>query len=287
MPITLALVVMLAGTMQPFPLTFGDSPAGYRVIEMDDAERARRLALHVWYPAATCVASAPPMTACRDAKPAPGPHPVLVGRDGGGAFVLQAEYLASHGYLVALVASPGARIGGTPEERRQQVAAQLELQRVDIGVALDRATRDLGGDPSRVGVLAASDAALLFAMTTTAVRAITLQDSGVFSDGMSADAARLASSWNPAALRAPLLYFVTRDASTRESRLADFDAMGRTRERIVIDLPGPASHEDLATSGFLRALAGGTDEDKARVRAFVATLEAQHRFFDTHVRDAR
>jgi hypothetical protein len=294
------------------PLTFGASPVGYRVVPLADAARARSMALHVWYPAATCerpmtfgeytaadasVApddemlaplAAVPMTACRDAAPAAGTHPVLVGRHSAGTWHVQAEYLASHGYLVALVASRGVRLGGSPDERRRQIADQLEAQRGDIAFALAHVTAALGGDASRAGALGSSDAVLLFAMTTPAVRAITLQDSGVFSDGMSADAVRLPPSWQPAALRAPLLYFVTRDAASRETRLADFDAMtGSVRERVVIDLPGDASHDDLASSAFLGSHVSrqsARPDDDARRRAFISTLERQRRFFDAHLR---
>ena len=118
-------------------------------------------------------------------------------------------------------------------------------------------------------------------MTSSDVRAISLQDSGVFADGMSADAVRLSASWQPAKLRAPMLYLVTADNASRETRLADFEAMGSSaRQRVVLDIPAPASHDDLASIGFLRL----RDRDTPRRRAFIEALDLQHAFFDRYVR---
>lgn len=197
-------------------------------------------------------------------------------------WALQGEHLASHGYLVVMVASRGTRISGTPEERAKLVAAQYERMAGEMEVVL--AHLALGNaDPARVGVLGAGIAPMLFAMRSERVRAVSMQDAGLFRGEFTADVLRHASSWQPSRLRAAFLYLVTGGEAAEETRLAEFEAMpSPVRLRAVLDVPPPASHDDLATSGYLLRHHAGSDDP--RRRAFAAVLDAQRTFFDAFVR---
>lgn len=249
------------------------APGPYRVGYAVEAiaSHAAPLMLHLWYPAAGC---ANPLTfgdyvggegdprfeeirpiemrACRDAAALPGRHAVLIGRHDSGAWPLQAEHFASHGYIVAMVASRGTRITATGDERARQIAALYEGMADEMETALAHVTAR-NGDAARVGVLGAGVAPMLFAMRSPQARAVSMQDSRVFGGGPTADALRHAPSWQPARMP-PRLLFVP-----------------------------PGEHDDLASSGYL--LRRKTGADDPRQRAFVDVLDAQRRFFDAFVRE--
>lgn len=294
-----ALLLTLAACVQA-PAAPGPHAIGYAVDAF--TSDAGPLTLHLWYPADQCTTPMTfghyvagdeshfdgirqvAMTACRDAAPLAGTHPVLIGRHEPGVWPVQAEHFAGHGYIVAMVASRGSRITATGDERLRAIGANYERQAREMQYALAHVTAARQGDVTRVGVLASGAAPLLFAMQTPDVRAVSLQDAGVFGDGLTSMAVRTSSWWAPDRLRAPLTYFLTRAEAERETRQADFDAIPATpRLRQVLDVSGAPSHDDLSSARLLRSRTSDAP-DNARDRAFHQVLDAQRRFFDAWLR---
>jgi len=111
---------------------------------------------------------AAPMTAVRDAAPAPGRFPVVVIAPGFGGAVhdeaVLGEFLASHGYLVAVESSPGWR--GRRMASDADVLPVAREQALQLAALLDRLRTRAGADGSRsavVGYSFGARAALLLA----------------------------------------------------------------------------------------------------------------------------
>lgn len=223
---------------------------------------------------------------CRDAPPAAGKHPALIGMFSDGNWTVHGEYFASHGYVVALVTNvPGGR--PPAGDMTPFVATQIDRQ----ARSQETLVAWLGGlsnaDTSRLGVLGQAPSSFLFAMRNPGVvDAVSLQDSDIFTPGLSPNALRLAGGWRPADLRAPFLHVVNNSSLAAESMRSELDEMRSSqRHRLVLSVPH-TGHEDLTGAGYVARRVLGVDT--ALVQAFEGMLQAQHAFFDAYVRgDAR
>ena len=237
-------------------------------------------------PAAAWLAT--PMAAVRDAIPAAGRFPLVVIAAGNGGAVadqaLLAEYLASHGYVVATCPSP-LRLGATMESDRDVLPVAREQAR-DLAFAIER-MHTLGMvDRGRLGLIGYSfgaRAALLLAPTTAGLRALVSLDGGIGSSS--------AKDWLPARaldrsrVTTPILH-VYEDVEDFMSPDFTLLASLRRSERTLLRIQG-MRHVQFITFGMAAALVPGMGTDPAevsripdRVRAvFVYTRS----FLDAHL----
>lgn len=195
-----------------------------------------------------------PMAATRDAAPAPGRFPVVVIAPGYGGAVhdeaVLGEFLASHGYLVAVESSPGWR--GRRMASDADVLPVARDQAGQLAALLDRVRALPGADASRAAVVGYSfgaRAGLLLAAQRREVRALVSLAGGIGSSE--------GKGWLPrealdrARFTTPILH-VYDDADTAippDFTLLDSLVQARRKRARVVGL----GHFDLITLGLARA----------------------------------
>jgi hypothetical protein len=219
----------------------------------------------------------------RDAAAASGRFPLIVGSLRRLSTTVTNEYLASHGYVVAM--SNG-----------------FEPDTSDPGVGLETAVRDMETmvaelrklpyvDPTGLAALGFSGSGfsqILFAMRHPDVDAVADLESAIFDDRVFWP---LSGGWgyNPTAMRAAFLHTYSVPLARRENRFADFEAMRYSnRHHYLVDAPG-IHHWDFAVEGMAAStVLGVRGANGPRLqRAFETTNRYVLAFFNAYVkRDA-
>ena len=219
--------------------------------------------------------------AVRDAAPAHGRFPLLIGHLRQFATTITNEHLASHGYVVAYVS--GEERDETPDAGR---ALDVGVRDMESAIAALRDTSYV--DQAALGALGFSGAGfsqILLAMRHPDVAAVCDLESAIFDDRVMWPLHR-GWGYDVAALRVPFLHTYSVPLSLRENRRADFEAMRySTRYHYLVDAPG-ITHGDFATEGMLASLVPGLRGAQAtRTRqAFETTTRYVRAFFDAHVK---
>jgi dienelactone hydrolase len=231
---------------------------------------------------------AAPLTAARDARPAPGRFPLVLVAQGNFQSAYHqaalAEHLASHGYVVATCPSQ-TRISG-PMENEDAILGSAEEQADDLAFVLRRLRAWPGADAERLGVLGHSfgaRSALLFAMEEPAVDALVSLDGGI---GARTGKGVLERSrrFHPAR-RLPVLH-VYEDAD--EFMAPDFDLLrSLAGERLLVRLEGMRHVHFTAlglAAGASPELARAVSADADTPRRLAVAVEYARCFLDAHVR---
>ena len=220
-----------------------------------------------------------PTAAVRDAAAAAGRFPLLFGTGAPLTHAVQAEYLATHGYVVALALPMGGDGVG--------VAATEGLVR-DQEHLLAVMRREPNVDRNRAGVLGFSYAgfpAFTLAMRNPDVDAVVLLESAVFSPQYAAGL-KPSPFYDVARLRVPLLYAVRGTIRRELDRREPLDSL-RYARRIVWQVNDTGTvHQDFGTHGPASAAVlqmRGAARDAA-MRTFETVTEEMHRFFDAYVK---
>ena len=227
---------------------------------------------------------ATPLRACIDVAPSAGVFPTLVSMFAPGNWTLQSEYFASHGYVVALVTNvPGGR--PPPGDMTAFVATQIDRQARSLEALVSRVGAERFVDTSRVGVIGQAPSTFLFAMRRgDIVDGVSLQDSDIFTPGISPNALRMSTGWKASDMRVPFLHVINSDALAGESLKGDLTAMqGSDRYRLILSVPH-SGHEDLTGGGYITRRGLDTPAQEPMIRSFEAVMRTQHAFFDAHVR---
>jgi dienelactone hydrolase len=223
---------------------------------------------------------AQPFLAVRDAVPAAGPFPLVVGQLRPMAMTITNEHLASHGYVVAMVS------GDQPETPDAGRGLEVAVRDMELAIAELR-TRPYV-DPDALGALGFSGAGfsqLLLAMRHPDVDAVCDLESAIFDDRVNWPLQR-GWGYDVAELRVPFLHTYSVPLSRLENRRADFEAMRySTRYHYLVDAPG-ITHGDFATEGMIASLMPGLrGAHAARLqKAFETTNRYVRAFFDAHVK---
>ncbi len=222
--------------------------------------------------------------AVRNASPAAGPFPLVLyspgANDTSDENVVLWEYLASHGFVVAVVPSMGVRtvnLSGEP--------GTLEMAARDMEWALARMREFRFVDAARVATMGFSfggSAAMIVAMRNTRVRAMVgLDPSFVFSERLTT--LRSSAWWDPAGFDVPVLIL-----SQRRERDpgAVLDSLVHA-PRFAIRLGG-FGHGDFTSyaTAFRSVTPASWREPTLRFRAagFAGMLEYIRDFLDVYVR---
>ena len=180
----------------------------------------------------------------RDAAPASGRFPLIVGSLRRLSTTVTNEYLASHGYVVAM--SDG-----------------FQPDTADPGVGLETAVRDMEAlvpelrklayvDPTGLGALGFSGSGfsqILFAMRHPDVDAVADLESAIFDDGVFWPLSR-GWGFSVTSMRAAFLHTYGVPLARRENRFGDFEGMRYSnRHHYLVDAPG-IHHWDFAVEGM-------------------------------------
>jgi dienelactone hydrolase len=228
-----------------------------------------------------------PMSAARGARPAKGRFPiVLIAPGNGGAVQDEAvlgEYRAAHGYVAAVVSSPGWR--GREMKSEADVLPVAREQAIALVEALDRVSALRYADRARWGVVGYSfgaRAALLVAGRRPGMRALVSLAGGIGSAE--------AKDWLPAealdraAIAVPILHIYD-DADP--SLPPDFTLLqSLPKAMVTLSKVAGLGHFDLITFGLASARVpglAGPDAD-AQASRIERVLEATVAFLDQHLR---
>jgi tetratricopeptide (TPR) repeat protein len=219
------------------------------------------------------------MQALADAEAEPGSYPLIVGVGGPLGNGVTNEYLASHGYIVAIVSSFSDATQGV---------LRTESYLHDLEFTLSQMRSFPNVDRNRLGVYGFSFAgapALLLGMTNSDVDAIAAVESAIFIDRYTATL-KPSASYNLTRLRAPFFHMFRRDLSDKEEKLDDFRNLRYSQRYRYLLNHEPLVHQDFSTHGIgmtnvikLR----GKDEVPAR-RAFEMSNRYLKNFFDAYVK---
>jgi dienelactone hydrolase len=152
-----------------------------------------------------------PMLAARDAPPAGGRFPLVLVAQGNGQTLRDqaplAEYLASHGYVVATCPSPMLVTGSLTDDA--DVPRRAEEQADDLAFVRAALHQRPDVDSDHIGVVGHSfgaRAALLYEMRERRVAALVSLDGGI-GTATGRTAFEAAPSFRPGRARAPILHF--------------------------------------------------------------------------------
>jgi dienelactone hydrolase len=223
-----------------------------------------------------------PLAAVADAAPVRGRFPLVIGVGGPSGNAVLAEYLATHGYVVALVSSP-AEIDLAPVARMEWYVRDLEF-------ALARMRDAELVDARRVATWGFSFAgmpALLAAMRSRDIAAVVSLESAIFYAQYSPQM-RGNPFHDPAAVRVPFLHMFREEESRPNEQLAGFEALRySTRYRYLLR-DTTLVHQDFGNHGMAAAavLEKRPSALAAARRAQVANAEYIRHFLDAYVKDS-
>ena len=223
------------------------------------------------------------LLATMNARPASGRYPLIVGQLRTLSTTVTNEYLASHGYVIAMIDGLSPDI---PDP-----GAGLEIAVRDMEFAVPAMRKLAFVDPTKLAALGFSGSGfsqILFAMRHPDVDAVSDLESAIFDDGVFWP---LSGGWGYSltALRAPFLHLYSVPLSKRENRISDFEGMRYAqRHHYLVDAPG-IHHWDFAVEGMAASTVLGLRGANApRLRqAFETTNRYLLAFFNGYVkRDA-
>jgi dienelactone hydrolase len=231
-----------------------------------------------------------PMLASSGVEPAGPRFPLVLLAQGNGQTIHDqaplAEYLASHGYVVATTPSP-MRVTG-PLAGEEDIGRRAEEQANDLAEARSALASRPDVRPGAIGVVGHSfgaRSALLYAMRDRDVAALVSLDGGIgTATGRSSQ--EQAPSYHPAAMRAPLLHFYER---LDQFMAPDFRLLCTLRRssRWVVEVPHAHHHHftSLGAAVLLHpALGPALRADAGTAEAYRAVTEATLEFLDAFVR---
>ena len=225
------------------------------------------------------------MLARREAAPASGRFPLLVGTFRPMSLTLTSEYLASHGYVVAFVQGPREEIDA---DGAAFEALQMTHGMRDMEFAVAAAREQAFVDPIQLGALGFSGSGLAqlpLAMRSRDVDAVAQLDTGYF--GPQGSSYRALPAYDPSALRTP--YFYAYGATTLaqpDLHQAELKKM-RYAPRVVVFAGEPRLHHwDFATEGPAVIAAVNRRPEARRGAGRVTATVHRHllAFFDAYVR---
>ena len=222
---------------------------------------------------------ATPLLARRNAPPAAGRFPLLIGTLRPLSTTVTNEYLASHGYVVAM-------IHGDPPTINDAGAA-LEVGYRDMEFAIPEVRKLPFVDGRALAALGFSGSGfsqILLAMRHPQVQAVCDLESAIFDERILWPLHR-GYGYDLSALRVPFLHTYSVPLSKLENRIADFEQMRySTRYRYLVDAPG-IHHWDFATEGMAASVVGVRGENGPRLKqVFETTNRYVLAFFDAYLR---
>ena len=294
-PIQVSLWYPVQKSAQPLGMPFSEYVALYQRLrtgrngELSTTDRTDILAAYGKEtfpgspPAAVAQLLATPTAAVRDARPAEGRFPLVVYAPGLGGTPLThtpvAEYLASHGYVVAMSPSQGDSPAGMPFD----VAGQ-EQQIRDIEFTIGALREQPNVDPWQIGLVGFSfggGAVILSGMRIPGIRAVAVLD-GTGGWDATLPLLREATGFHPAAFRAPLLVLAGDDEVAQDLSLIH---SLKCSDRQVIRIRAMRHHDFIASPIISAVVTGNVAESAAR--GFPFTAQTLLRFFDGHLQGVR
>ena len=193
-----------------------------------------------------------PLMARRDGQAASGRYPLVIGMLRPLSTTLTNEFLASHGYVVAMVDGEEAR-----NYTEAGPALEEGVRDMEFAIAALRARPNVDATGlAALGFSGAGFSQILLAMRHPDVDAVCDLESAIFDDRVMF-ALKRGWGYDLGALRVPFLHTYSVPLSKLENTIADFEGMRySTRYRYLVDAPG-IHHWDFATEGMAASTVPG------------------------------
>ena len=221
------------------------------------------------------------LLARRDVPAANGRYPLIIGLLRPLSTSITNEFLASHGFVVAMV-------DGEDDAEPEDSGAALDIDYRDMEFAIPELRKRPDVHATALGALGFSGSGfsqILLAMRHPDVAAVCDLESAIFDDRVLHPLSR-GWGYGVTALRVPFLHTYSVPLSKRENRIADFEAMRySTRYRYLVDAPG-IHHWDFATEGMAAsAVLRNRGANSARLQqAFETTNLYVLKFFTAYLK---
>jgi hypothetical protein len=225
---------------------------------------------------------ATPLNGVREAPAAAGRFPLVIGQLRPFSTTVTSEYLASHGYVVAMTRGEGPEPAGAGPGLEVAVRDMEQAIVVLRGLPyVDQAAL------SALGFSGSGFSQILLAMRHPDVDAVCDLESAIFDDRMMWPLSR-GWGYDLTALRVPFLHTYSVPLAKRENRFADFEKMRySTRYHYLVDAP-QIHHWDFAVEGMAASVLRLRGDASARLqRAFETTNRYVLAFFNAHVKGDR
>ena len=221
------------------------------------------------------------LTAIANARPAAGRFPLVVGVGGANGNQALGEYLASHGYVVALI--------GSPAEVELNQVAQMEYYVRDLEFALARMREQPMVDPGPVATWGFSFAgmpALLASMRSPEIAAVVSLESAIFYPNF---APQMTGNpfYSPTAVRVPFLHMFREKESRPNENLDGYRALRySTRYRYLLT-DTTLVHQDFGTHGMAAAVVLGKRPEALAASRLAQRANAEYvrHFLDAYLRN--
>ena len=222
-----------------------------------------------------------PLMAVANAAAKPGRFPLVVGVGGAGGNQALGEYLASHGYVVALI--------GSPANTDLNQVAQMEYYVRDLEFALARMRQEPSVDPGPVATWGFSFAgmpALLASMRSPEIAAVVSLESAIFYPNF---APQMTGNpfYSPAAVRVPFLHmFRTRESRPNEN-LDGLRALRYSNRYRYLLNDSTLVHQDFGTHGMAAAVVLGKRPEALSAARLAQRANAEYvrHFLDAYLRN--
>jgi dienelactone hydrolase len=223
--------------------------------------------------------------AVRDARPSTGRFPLVIWSLGSASLThASAEYLASHGYVVAQMPRLGV-FAGLPDTGVD--AADFDGKLRDMDFVLNTVHELPFVDAERLAVVGFSAGgrwALGAAMKHPSVAAVVSLDTVMLFDDGATRAWRTLPSYDLSQVRVPVLHMIRKEWVPREDKKVWEGLRHADRWYMRFDAPS-LDHLDFQSIGYATTLVGGRAPHKAAVSdAFHAFNRYTLAFFDAHVK---
>lgn len=230
------------------------------------------------------------LTAVRDAAPAAGPFPLIVGTLRPVSMAVAAEHLASHGYVVAYAErQPRESLIADGLVREALIIGELVR---DLEVTIARLRQESWVDPGRLGAHGFSGdglAPMVLAMRHPDVDALGLLETGWLSPAQVSSFQEV-TAFDPLAMRAAVYYVYSENLGRNSlEHIAELTGM-RYAPRSLLYLGEPRlTHWDFATEGIVltQVLARREAARPALTRMHQAAYRYQRTFFDAWIKGDR
>ncbi|MEO9850291.1 MAG: CocE/NonD family hydrolase [Reichenbachiella sp.] len=223
---------------------------------------------------------AAPLLAYIDAEPMNGSFPLLMGSLRPLSTSIVNEYMASHGYIVAMIEYPN--FNGT--------FGDMALDDVrDMQLGMTWMVKNMSVDPGKIGSYGFSGAGfsqVLLAMSEPRIKAIADLESGLFMDRLF-QSLSASNYYKPERLRVPFLHIFSTDLSQEEIHLSQFEEEMKFSTRYRLTLNQPALHHwDFASEGYTACLfLNNRGEEKRKIeQSFELSCKYLVKFFDVYLK---
>jgi hypothetical protein len=182
------------------------------------------------------------MLAKMDAEPLAEKFPLLVGTLRDLSTSVTNEFLASNGYVIAMIHSLNASSFAE--------AALNDIPDMRFAISHLLKTALIGDDIGTFGFSGSGFSQVLFAMNDYRIKALADIESGIYVEGLF-QALSASNYYDPAKLRVPFLHIFSHDLSLQEKYIDEFEKKTKfvKRYRLILNQP-KLHHWDFAAEGF-------------------------------------